>query len=453
MKYQEALDYVASLSSYGIVPGLDSIERLCELLGNPQNELKFVHIAGTNGKGSTLAYISTILKCAGYRVGRYLSPVISDYREKIQVNEKFITRKALCQGMELVKAACEQIVEQGYPHPTPFEVETALAFWYYREQKCDIVVLETGMGGLEDATNIIQTVCVSVFASISMDHMNFLGKTLRVIASQKAGIMKAGKPVVTFCQQEDAAVVLCERAAKLGCPFIVADPAKATGVRYGVERQRVHYDGMKDLEISLAGKYQVDNAVLAIEAIKVLRQQGYPVSEAQIRKGLMQTVWPGRFTVVGKKPLFVVDGAHNEDAAKKLAESIEFYFTNKRIIYIMGVLRDKEYEKIIELTYPYADHIITVTTPDNPRAMHAYDLAMAVNEVCVRAVWQGAEDVAGESTMRTPQVTAVDSLEEAVEMSYLLAKKDDVILAFGSLSYLGRLIEIVKKRGETRPKR
>lgn len=452
MKYKEALDYVASLNSYGIVPGLESIERLCELLGNPQNELKFVHIAGTNGKGSTLAYISTILKCAGYRVGRYLSPVISDYREKIQVNEKVITQKALCQGVELVKAACEQIVEQGYPHPTPFEVETALAFWYFREQKCNIVVLETGMGGLEDATNIIQTVCVSVLASISMDHMMFLGKTLRDIAFQKAGIMKAGKPVVTFCQQEEAAVVLRDRAAELGCPLILADPDRATGVRYGVERQRFHYDGMKDLEIRLAGKHQVDNAVLAIETIKVLGQEGYPVSEAQIRKGLMQTVWPGRFTVIGKKPLFVVDGAHNEDAAGKLAESIEFYFTNKRIIYIMGVLRDKEYEKIIELTYPYADHIITVTTPDNPRAMHAYDLAMAVNEVCMRAAWQDTEDVAGQSTMRTPQVTAVDSLEEAVEMSYLLAEKDDVILAFGSLSYLGRLMEIVKKRGETRPK-
>ena len=463
MKYQEALDYVESLSSYGIVPGLDSIERLCKLLGDPQNELKFVHIAGTNGKGSALAYISTILKCAGYRVGRYLSPVISDYREKIQVNEKSITQKALCQGMELVKTACEQIVEMGYPHPTPFEVETALAFWYFREQRCDIVVLETGMGGREDATNIIQTVCVSVIASISMDHMKFLGKTLGAIACQKAGIMKAGRPVVTMCQQEEAAAVLQEQAAKLGCSLSVADPAKATGVRYGVERQRFHYDGYKDLEIRLAGKYQVANAVLAIEAIKVLRQEGFSVTEAQLRKGLMQTVWPGRFTVIGKKPLFVVDGAHNEDAAKKLAESIEFYFTNKRIIYIMGVLRDKEYEKIIGLTYPYADHIITVTTPDNPRAMHAYDLAMAINEVCERYAGQSGTDAAGQYSQgagrcsqgagQYPQVTAVDSLEEAVEISYLLAGKDDVILAFGSLSYLGRLMEIVHKRSEAGKKR
>lgn len=445
MKYQEALDYVASLSSYGIVPGLDSIRRLCEFLGNPQNELKFVHIAGTNGKGSTLAYISTILKCAGYRVGRYLSPVISDYREKIQVNEKFITQKALCQGVEFIKAACDKIVEQGYPHPTPFEVETTLAFWYFREQKCDIVVMETGMGGLEDATNIIQTVCVSVIAAISMDHMNFLGKTLGDIAFQKAGIMKAGRPVVTLCQREEAAVVLRDRADVLGCPLIVADPVKASGVRYGVERQRFHYDGMKDLEIRLAGTYQVANAVLAIETIKVLSKCGFAVSESMLRKGLLQTVWPGRFTVIGKKPFFVVDGAHNEDAAKKLAESIKFYFTNKRIIYIMGVLRDKEYEKIIELTYPYADHILTVTTPDNPRALPAYDLALAVNEVCMRAAGQSGTDVA----MGHPQVTAVDSLEEAVEMSCLLAGKDDVILAFGSLSYLGRLMEIVMKRSES----
>ncbi len=452
MKYQEALDYVESLGSYGIVPGLDSIRRLCELLGNPQDQLKFVHIAGTNGKGSVLAYVSTILKYAGYRVGRYLSPVISDYREKIQVNEKLITQRSFCRGVELLKDACEKIVENGFPHPTPFEVETALAFWYFREQKCDIVVLETGMGGREDATNIIQTVCVSVIASVSMDHMNFLGKTLGAIASEKAGIMKAGRPVVTMRQQEEAALVLKDHAERLSCPLVVADPSKATGVRYGVERQRFHYDGYKDLEIRLAGKYQIDNAVLAIEAIKVLSKEGFSVSEAHLRKGLMETQWQGRFTVMGRKPLFVVDGAHNEDAAKKLAESIEFYFTNKRIIYIMGVLRDKEYEKIIELTYPYADQILTVTPPDNPRAMQAYDLAMSITEVCAQSGAKLPQETAGKlpqvTSGKSPKVTSLDSLEEAVELSYLLAGKDDVIVAFGSLSYLGRLMKIVNKRNE-----
>lgn len=427
MKYQEALDYIDSLKKYGIVPGLDGIRRLCRLLGDPQEELSFVHIAGTNGKGSVLAYISTILKCAGYRVGRYLSPVIFDEREKIQVNERNISQKAFCQGMELIKAACNEIAAQGFPHPTPFEAETALAFWYFREKKCDLVVLETGMGGSQDCTNVIRNTCISVLASVSMDHMKFLGNTLSDIAAQKAGIMKEGRPAVTMCQKEEVMQVLKERAEKLSVPLTVADSSKASKIRYGIERQRFDYDGMKNLEIRLAGSFQIDNAVLAIESVKLLLQQGFVIKEAALREGLLQTKWPGRFSVIGKKPLFIADGAHNEDAAKKLARSIEFYFTNKRIIYIMGVLRDKEYEKIIELTHSYADQIITITPPENPRGMGAYELAARIAEV-------------------HPQVTAADSLEEAVEMSCLLAGKEDVIIAFGSLSYLGRLIRIVEKR-------
>lgn len=427
MKYQEALDYIDSLKKYGIVPGLDSIRRLCRLLGDPQEELSFVHIAGTNGKGSVLAYISTILKCAGYRVGRYLSPVIFDEREKIQVNERNISQKAFCQGMELIKAACDEIAAQGFPHPTPFEAETALAFWYFREKKCDLVVLETGMGGSQDCTNVIRNTCISVLASVSMDHMKFLGNTLSDIAAQKAGIMKEGRPAVTMCQKEEVMQVLKERAEKLSVPLTVADSSKASKIRYGIERQRFDYDGMKNLEIRLAGSFQIDNAVLAIESVKLLLQQGFVIKEAALREGLLQTKWPGRFSVIGKKPLFIADGAHNEDAAKKLAQSIEFYFTKKRIIYIMGVLRDKEYEKIIGLTHSYADQIITITPPENPRGMGAYELAARIAEV-------------------HPQVTAADSLEEAVEMSCLLAGKEDVIIAFGSLSYLGRLIRIVEKR-------
>lgn len=184
---------------------------------------------------------------------------------------------------------------------------------------------------------------------------------------------------------------------------------------------------MKNLEITLAGKFQVENAILAIETVRALNQYGFLVSETALRKGLRETKWLGRFSLISKKPFFIADGAHNEDAAKKLAESIEFYFTNKRIIYIMGILKDKEYEKIIDLTHKYADQIITVTPPENPRALPAYELAQEIVKV-------------------HPAVTAVDSLEEAVEMSYLLAGKDDVIIAFGSLSYLGRLMEIVAKR-------
>ena len=427
MKYEEALEYMESLNRYGIVPGLGNITELCRRLGNPQEELKFVHIAGTNGKGSVLAYVSTILKCAGYRVGRYISPTIFDYRERFQIGERKITKMDLCQGVDVLKGICDAMAEEGNPHPTPFEVETALAFWYFRKMKCDIVVLETGMGGREDATNVITTALASVFASISMDHMKFLGDTLEAIAGEKAGILKDGCPGVTMRQQPAAMKVLEEAAAQKGCPLTVADGGRAKRIRYGLERQRFDYGGWKDLEITLAGKWQIDNAVLAVETVKVLETEGYPVSEAALRRGLKEAKWPGRFTVLGKKPLFVADGAHNEDAARKLAESIEFYFTNKRIVYIMGMLKDKDYEKIIGLTHSCADQIITVTPPENPRAMRAYDLARKVSEVHSR-------------------VTAVDSLEEAVEMSYLLAGKDDVILAFGSLSYLGRLMSIVERR-------
>lgn len=424
MKYKEALDFIEKITGLGIVPGLDSIKELCRELGNPQDSLKFVHIAGTNGKGSTLAFISTILQSAGYRVGRYVSPTIFEYRERIQADGKMISKVAMAEGMEQVKAACERMTARGLIHPTPFEVETALAFLYFQKKKCDIVVLETGMGGLYDATNLITTTQVAVLTSVGMDHMQFLGDTVEKIAGQKSGIIKNG--CYAICMKQDDAVmrVVEQTVNEMQAKLVVADAEGALKVRYGVEKQQFDYAGMKNLTITLAGKHQIANAVVAIEAVRALKQKGFLVGEQAIRDGLMATRWPGRFTVVAKKPLFVVDGAHNEDAAQKLANSIEFYFTNRRIIYIMGILKDKEYDKVISLTHKYADQIITVTPPGNPRAMHAYDLAKEVAKV-------------------HPAVTAVDSLEEAVEMSRLLAGKDDVIIAFGSLSYLGRLMDIL----------
>lgn len=426
MKYTEALEYMESVNKYGIVPGLDSIRELCRRLGNPQDNLKFVHIAGTNGKGSTLAYVSNILQSAGYRVGKYISPVIFEYRERIQIGKRMITKTSLCEGLELIREICDRMLEEGFHHPTPFEIETALAFWYFQREQCDIVVLETGMGGLMDATNIITTTQVAVLTSIGMDHMQYLGKTLTEIAAQKAGIIKNSCYVVSMEQQADAMQVIAEAALQKGCGLMVADGSKATHIRYGMEKQSFDYVGLKKLEITMAGKFQIDNAVLAVEVIKALEKCGYVISEKALRKGLKETQWKGRFSLIGKRPFFVVDGAHNEDAAQKLADSIEFYFTNKRIIYIMGILRDKEYEKVIGLTEKYADQIITVT-PDNPRAMHAYELAQEIAKV-------------------HPNVTAVDSLEEAVEVSYLLAGKEDVIIAFGSLSYLGDLMNVVDRK-------
>lgn len=430
MNYQETLEYIESLRGIGIVPGLSGITALCKELGNPQESLSFVHIAGTNGKGSVLAYISTVLKCAGYKVGRYLSPVIGDYREKIQVNGRPIFKQELCDCMERVEEACKKMAEKGFSHPTLFEVETAAAFVYFQEKDCDIVVLETGMGGREDATNLIQNTKVAVLSSISMDHMQFLGKSLAEIASHKAGIIKNHCYVVSAKQEPQVLSVIQQNAQQQGCPVTVA--GDAIKVRYGLEKQKFSYVDSRgrqyeNLEISLAGKHQVENAVLALEAIGRLEECGFCVEERRLRQGLLTAKWPGRFEIMGKRPLFILDGAHNEDAAKKLADSVRFYFTNKRIIYIMGMLRDKEYEKVIAETYAYADQIITVTPPDNPRALPALSLAEAV---------QGYH----------PRVTAAGSLEEAVEIAYLLADREDVILSFGSLSYLGRLQAILRKQ-------
>ena len=425
MNERQVMEYIEQVSHYGIVPGLDSIRELCRRLGDPQKELSFVHVAGTNGKGSVSAFTATVLRCAGYRVGRYISPVIFQYRERIQVNDRFISRRALCEGIERIRAVCDEMTACGLPHPTPFEIETALGFLYFREKSCDVVVLETGMGGLEDATNIVENTLAAVITSVSMDHMQFLGKTLKEIARQKAGILKRGCAAVSGRQEREAADVIEKAAAELGCPLTVTRPEELTHVQYGLQRQYFDYRGYKRLEISLAGRYQIENAAVAADAAEALKGRGFSISEEQLRQGLRQTVWPGRFTVLGKKPYFIADGAHNEDAAKRLAESLEFYFTNKRIIYIMGVLKDKEYGKIIDLTHSLADQIITVTPPNTARALPAYLLAQEVAKV-------------------HPDVTAADSLEEAVEMSRLLAGKEDVIVAFGSLSFMGRLIEIYR---------
>lgn len=424
MNYAQALAYVEEISSAGIVPGLDNIRELCKRLGDPQREVKWIHVAGTNGKGSTLAYISTILTKAGYRVGRYVSPTIREYRERIQLNGKMISQKDLAEGMTIVKEAADAMKAEGMSQPTPFEVETALAFWYFRKKNCQLGVLECGMGGLLDATNVIEGTLAEVIASIGMDHVKFLGNTIEKIAEQKAGIIKPGSSVVCMDQKSEVLDVIQRKANEVGAKLVISRWQEAKKVHYGIEKQTFQYGDFGKLEISLAGQFQIANACLAIDACREISRKGYPVSEEAIREGLKETRWDGRLTVIQKKPLFVIDGAHNEDAAEKLSKSIEFYFTNRRLIYIMGVLRDKDYDRIIELTSRFADQIITITPPNNPRALPALDLAKEVAKVHAA-------------------VTAAGSLEEAVEMASLLAGKDDVILAFGSLSYLGKLMDIV----------
>lgn len=427
MNYTEARAYLKEIESRGSVLGLQSMRALLEQLGNPQDQLKFIHIAGTNGKGSVLAYLSTILKEAGYRVGRYISPTIFSYRERIQVNEAPIGREELARLTGQVKQAAERIEAEDGFSPTVFEAETALAFLYFLQMKCDIVVLETGMGGDTDATNVVKTSVLEVFMPISLDHMQFLGDTLEKIAEHKAGIIKPGTMAVSAPQQAEALRVLKRRAKEQGAAFYVLDPSEVTDVVYGLHTQCFTFRGREHLKISLAGVCQILNAATAVLAVDALKTLGWEITDAQLRAGFMRTVWRGRFDVLKKEPLFIVDGAHNRDGARALASSVETYLKGRRIIAICGVFKDKEYEEILKTAAPYLNALIAICTPDNPRALPKEELVRTAQKYIAR-------------------VQAAESIEEAVDEGLRMAGPKDAVLAFGSLSFIGEITKAVQKR-------
>lgn len=425
MTRKEVETFIEEASQRGSVLGLEPITKLLDRMDNPQDSLKYIHIAGTNGKGSILTFVSTILKEAGYKVGRYLSPVITEYREKIQVNEKMITWTDLCEGMELIKTILDDMEAQGEALPTIFEIETALCFWYFKKKQCDIVVLECGMGGETDATNVIKNTLVCAFAHIAYDHTKILGDTLTKIATVKSGIIKKDATVVTGYQEEEVLQVISDRAKSQNVTMRVAKDA--TNVKYGLKKQSLDYKDYKKLELGLLGTWQINNACIAIEVVEALIDKGYRIDEKAIRNGLLKAKWIGRFSIINNKPLIIMDGAHNPDAAIRLRESIDTYLKGKCIIYIVGVLADKEYDKVMATVIPGAQQVITITPPNNPRALDALSLAKEVSKHC-------------------SNVTAAGSVEEAVEMASLLAGDECVIIAFGSLSYLGRMYETVLNR-------
>lgn len=420
MNYKEARVYLDEVSKYGSVLGLDNMRELLGRLGNPQDDLKFIHISGTNGKGSALSYMSTILSGAGLRTGRYISPTLYAYRERIQVDGEMIDRESLTALVTVVKEAVDAMEAEKKGSPTVFEVETALSFLYFKEKKCDIVVLETGLGGTLDATNVVKTTVMEMISSIGMDHMEFLGGTLQEIAENKAGIIKPRTWVVSAEQDPQAAAVIRRVCREKECRLSVVDPDAFQDVHYGYDRQTFSYKDWKDVEITLAGTYQVTNAALALEAVEALRNLGYSLTEEQVRKGMKEAFWRGRFSVIHKNPVVVIDGAHNPAAAKVLKDSLETYFQGKDLHFIFGVFADKDYQSVISMTAPLAKHIITIQTPDNQRALPAEQLRDAVAKV-------------------NPSAEAAGSIREAVRKSMENAQKDDVIVAFGSLSFLGEL--------------
>ena len=336
--------YIEEITKLGSVMGLDTMRELLKRMGNPEKELKIVHIAGTNGKGSILAYISNILKAAGYKTGRYFSPSLGKEFEKIQINGRAISSGAVAEGLEIIKNISEEMKADGQPVPTLFETETALAFWYFCREKCDIVVLECGLGGETDATNVIPAPLVCAFAHIDLDHSAILGNTIKEIAAVKSGIIKEGSAVVSVGQSEEAIKVLSSKAAQCGTEVCVAKPAR---VRYGLKKQRFDTGTHKDLEISIAGTVQPENAAAAVCVADILNDKGFEISDKALRKGLSTAKWNGRFTILRERPYLIADGAHNPDAAARLSEALDVYLKGKKVILILGILKDKEYDKIL----------------------------------------------------------------------------------------------------------
>ncbi|BCK00550.1 bifunctional folylpolyglutamate synthase/dihydrofolate synthase [Anaerocolumna chitinilytica] len=437
MNITDAMIFLEDVKQIGSRPGLATISQLLEELGSPQKEVAFVHVAGTNGKGSVSAYIATILASAGYVTGRFSSPAVFAYREMIQLLNKNVQEKESGEVIQLfsieeeeladciseIKAACSRMIANGKNHPTIFEIETATAFLYFLKKKCDIAVIEVGMGGKLDATNVIDTTKCAVLTAISMDHMEYLGDTLQEIAEHKAGIIKRNIPVVTYQQQEEVQKVIEKRAIEKGSSLIEADFSKIVIKDMDMEGTLFDYSNYKNLKIKLLGKNQVYNAVTAILAVTALHDNGFPIKTEEIYTGLESTVWEGRFQPICKKPLVIIDGAHNEGAAEVLAENIRSYLKDKKLYYIMGMFKDKDYKTVLQLTGKYAREIYCITPPTK-RGLHSKLLAE-------EAISQG--------------ISAVDAgnVETAIHMIADKVKEEEnyAILAFGSLSILKQIKE------------
>jgi len=392
---------------------------LLELLGNPHKKLRFVHVAGTNGKGSTVAYISSVLMESGYKVGIYTSPYIERFTERICINGEEISEEDLARLTEITKEKVSEMVRQGYNHPTEFEIVTAIALQYYCEKNCDIVVLEVGLGGRYDSTNVIDTPLVSVITSISFDHMKILGNELHQIAYEKAGIIKENGNVVLYPQSEEVEKVIENAAAQTNSRLFRADFESIKLKDFGLDGQIFDYSTFTDLSTKLLGRHQLKNAAVAITACQVLKEKVDCITDDTIRKGIAKAQWKGRMELVCKNPIFFIDGAHNEDGVNVLTNTLTEYFPQKRKIFIMGVLKDKEYSKMVKTVAQIADKFYTVT-PLSERALPSRELADIIKMHC-------------------NNVVVCDKIVEGINKAIEEAEENDIICAFGSLYYIGEV--------------
>lgn len=431
-RYLEALEWIHSLGRFGSKPGLERITALLEMLGNPHHRVCFIHIGGTNGKGSTAAILASILRSAGYRVGLYTSPYLLSFTNRMAVNGSDIAHRDLVQLVERIRPLFEKISsDRDLGEMTEFEVVTALALDYFAMQEVDLVVFEVGLGGRLDATNVVNPL-LSIITNISLEHTAVLGSTIEAIAAEKAGIIKKEKPLLTAAEDQRALSVFQTRCRELKAPLYRVYPPQAEAdqnrqkkpvavlCKITNEGQMFSYHGfsldLKDLFIPLRGKYQLNNAATALAALELLVKEGFTADESAVRKGLAEINWPGRLELLQRDPLVIMDGAHNPAAIEKLAEAVPQYFSYRRLVLVIGILADKDIAAMLEHILPLAAAVI-FTRPVLPRAADPFDVAgFAVSHFNL-----------------PKEHLVIDAYDEALDRALELAGPEDAILVTGSL--------------------
>ena len=412
----DAISYIHGYSWLGSRPGLSRTRELLDRLGNPHENLNFVHVVGTNGKGSTSAYLDSVLRAAGFRTGLYTSPYLSRFHERIQVDGVPISDEELGTVTELVRPHAEAMSE----HPTEFELVTAAALLHYQRTGCDIVVLEAGLGGRLDSTNIIPAPEAVAVTRIGLDHMEQLGHTVEQIAGEKAGVIKAGTSAVVYDQERPVMEVFDRTCRSVGAAYRPCDFAALHTLENTLEGQRFDYRDFRNLHTSLLGLHQEKNAALAAEVVLALRDRGWNPPDEAVRTGLSSARWPGRFEVLSRSPWFIVDGGHNPQCAQAAAEALALYFPGRKIVFLLGVLADKDYVGLADQLAPLAAGFVTVT-PDSPRALSAERLAQALRDRYALSA------------------LPCSTVEEGVAQALALAGTDGVACALGSLYMTGKI--------------
>lgn len=416
MDYRQAVEFVESSSIVRERYGLEKLQQALHLLGDPHHHTEFVHIAGTNGKGSTAAMTASVLQTAGYRTGLYTSPHLMRYNERMQINGVPISDEDFVEAATQVQRVCEQLGGV----PIVFEVLTLMALWYFAQQHCDIVVLEVGIGGLLDSTNVIPSPKVAIITQLGMDHTETLGNTLEEIAAQKGGIVKEGTPTVMALQEPSAVAVVQQICDKHHAPLVLADPERLRVLDASVAGQTLEDREYGKLVLPLAGAHQRKNAANVLEAVAMLRTQGYRISDDDVREGIAKTVWPARFERLSTAPDFILDGGHNPQCLHAATAALREYYPGQKVVFLVGMMADKDTDHMLAEMASIAKSFVCIR-PDSPRAMQPQLLAQQLTE-----------------RFHLP-ACACGSVREGIAEATRQAGKEGVVCALGSLYLAGEV--------------